>query len=101
MQNGGADTPKLDLDAFTQWLQSFDIALTPERAAYVFRRLDMNSDTEVDVSEYVRLQLDTSEELLCHSATDASVTSTAFPGCPCNPVQGSVVAKCPAGESLP
>jgi hypothetical protein len=96
---GGVNVPKLDRGAFTRWLESQNVALTSGRAEYIFTRLDANLDSEIDVPEYVHQRLESSDELLCHTAADISVSAHAFPGCPCNPLASAALAKCPAGTN--
>lgn len=93
------NTSQLSLDAFTAWLQSYGMDM-PGRAAYAFQRLDLNNDSVVDVGEYVQSQMTAVTDFVCHTASDAAVVETAFPGCPCNPVPGAAVLACPSGEAI-
>lgn len=94
---GGAAVPRLNAVALQQWLESHGIDWAGGRGPYVLRKLDTNNDQEVDVPEYVRHRLTNSGELLCHTAAEAATASFAFPGCPCNPLQGAAIGRCPAG----
>ena len=97
---GGAAVSRLNSPAFVTWLENSNVLLTTGRAEYLFNRFDANNDGEVDVQEYVRMRLASSDKLLCHSAEDASTSAQAFPGCPCNPVAGGAIGRCPAGVAL-
>jgi hypothetical protein len=96
----GANAAAVSVDKFTTFLASFGIALTSDRAAYVFRQLDVNNDTLVSVPEYVQRHLASEVPALCRTTADAGTQAEAFPGCPCNPVANASVARCPAGVHL-
>lgn len=97
MLQSGAAVPRLNAVALQQWLNSYDVDLAGGRASYILQKLDANSDQEVDVPEYVRQRLFNAGELLCHTAAEAAGASYAFSGCPCNPLQGAGLGRCPAG----
>lgn len=97
------DASNIPFAAFKAWLQSYDLDVSDNRATYVFDRLDADNNSEVSVREYVESQLSSQGDTLCHTAADAATAETAFPGCPCNPVQSAALLACPAGglQALP